>query len=325
MSGGGGKKVVCVTGGSGYIASRLIKHLLQRGYTVKATVRDTSDPKKTDHLLALDGAKERLQLFNANLLEEGSFDAAVDGCEGVFHTASPVIFFPADPQAEVLDPAVKGTLNVLKSCARVQSIKRVILTSSISAVVFDQRGHTPDLVMDESFYSDTTFCRKQKLWYPLSKTLAEEAARNFAEENGLDLVIINPGYVIGPFLQPTLNITVEMILNLVGAQAYPDAYYKSCDVRDVADVHIQAFEIPSASGRYCLLADVTHFTEVVKIIGKQFPTLHLPEKCEAAKFVFSKSKVSKEKVKTLGISFIPLEVTLRDTIESLIEKGVLHV
>ncbi|KAJ4824701.1 hypothetical protein Tsubulata_051202 [Turnera subulata] len=60
------------------------------------------------------------------------------------------------------------------------------------------------------------------------------------------------------------------------AQAFPDAYYKSADVRDVADAHIQAFEIPSASGRYCLLADVTLFSDVVKIIGK-FSTLHLPE------------------------------------------------
>ncbi|KAI3472700.1 hypothetical protein Pfo_030966, partial [Paulownia fortunei] len=82
-------KTVCVTGASGYIASWLVKFLLQRGYTVKASVRDLNDPKKTQHLLALDGAKERLQLIKANLLEEGSFDSVVEGCDGVFHTASP--------------------------------------------------------------------------------------------------------------------------------------------------------------------------------------------------------------------------------------------
>ncbi|XP_028106067.1 tetraketide alpha-pyrone reductase 1-like, partial [Camellia sinensis] len=57
-----------------------------------------ADQKKTDHLLALDGAKERLRLFKANLLEEGSFDSVVDGCEGVFHTASPFFITPSDPQ-----------------------------------------------------------------------------------------------------------------------------------------------------------------------------------------------------------------------------------
>ncbi|KAB1212433.1 Tetraketide alpha-pyrone reductase 1 [Morella rubra] len=58
----------------------------------------TDDPKKTQHLLALDGAKERLCLFKEDLLEEGSFDSAIDGCEGVFHTASPVLINVTDPQ-----------------------------------------------------------------------------------------------------------------------------------------------------------------------------------------------------------------------------------
>ncbi|RVW20375.1 Dihydroflavonol 4-reductase [Vitis vinifera] len=87
-------KVVCVTGRArqGGVRDRsfwvhsswLVKLLLQRGYTVKATVRDPNDPKKTEHLLALEGAKERLHLFKANLLEEGSFDSVVDGCDEYF-------------------------------------------------------------------------------------------------------------------------------------------------------------------------------------------------------------------------------------------------
>ncbi|KAL2940743.1 putative anthocyanidin reductase [Bienertia sinuspersici] len=74
------EKKVCVTGASGYIASWIVKLLLDRGYTVNATVRSLNDPKKVDHLLTLDGAKERLHLFEANLLEEGSFDSAIHGC-----------------------------------------------------------------------------------------------------------------------------------------------------------------------------------------------------------------------------------------------------
>lgn len=56
------------------------------------------DPNRTEHLTSLDGAKERLHLFKANLLEEGSFDAVIDGCEGVFHTASPFYHGVKDPQ-----------------------------------------------------------------------------------------------------------------------------------------------------------------------------------------------------------------------------------
>ncbi|RVW40732.1 Tetraketide alpha-pyrone reductase 1 [Vitis vinifera] len=91
-------KLVCVTGASGYTASWLVKLLLQRGYTVKATVRDPNYPKKTEHLLALEGATERLHLFKANLLEEGSFESVVDGCDAVFHTASPVVLIVDNPQ-----------------------------------------------------------------------------------------------------------------------------------------------------------------------------------------------------------------------------------
>ncbi|OAY39974.1 hypothetical protein MANES_10G138900v8 [Manihot esculenta] len=351
-------KVVCVTGGSGYIASWLVKILLQRGYVVKTTVRDPGDPKKTDHLLALDGAKERLHLFKANLLEEGSFDAAVDGCEGVFHTASPVLFAATDPQlsfvssiniffielhelqeifpfyfsgfqAELIDPAVKGTLNVLKACTKVKSVKRVIITSSMATIPYNGKPLHLDVVVDETWFSDPAVCKELKLWYVLSKTLAEEAAWKFAKENSIDLVTINPGFVSGPPLQPTLNGTVEMILNLVnGAQTYPDANYRSVDVRDVAYAHIRAFEIPSANGRYCLVTNALHYSEVLKIIHQQYPTLPLPAKCvthSLNNLPVQKYMVSMEKAKTLGISFIPLEVTLRDTIESLKEKGFLSI
>ncbi|GMN53644.1 hypothetical protein TIFTF001_022787 [Ficus carica] len=303
-------KVVCVTGGSGYIASWLIKLLLQRGYTIKASVRDLNDPKKTEHLLSLDGAKERLHLFEANLLEEGSFDPVVDGCEGVFHIASPIFSTVTDPQAELIDAVVKGTLNVLRSCTKVPSVKRVVLTSSMSSVEFNGKPRTPDVVVDETW---------------LSKTLAEEAAWKFAKENGIDLVAINPGSVIGPLLQPTLNssVKINILSRLNGAQTFPNKVHRFVDVRDVAMAHIQAFEVASADGRYCLVGHVVHITEALDILRQLFPTLSIPEKCEDDKLPVPKYQVSKEKAKSLGIYFTPLEVSMRDTIESLKEKGFL--
>lgn len=67
-------------------------------FVVILLIHAIGDPKKVDHLLSLHGAKERLQLFKANLMEEGSFDSVVDGCEGVFHTASPVLLESSNPQ-----------------------------------------------------------------------------------------------------------------------------------------------------------------------------------------------------------------------------------
>ncbi|KAL5762665.1 hypothetical protein ACOSP7_018929 [Xanthoceras sorbifolium] len=320
MSGG---KVVCVTGASGFIASWLVKQLLQHGYTVKATVRDPNDPKKTEHLQALDGAKERLHVFKASLLEEGSFDSAVDGCDGVFHTASPVVFSTNDSQSDIVDPAVKGTLNVLRSCAKALSVKRVIFTSSMAAVMFNRKPLNPDTVVDETWFSDPEFCEKTlKNWYAVSKTLAEDAAWKFAEENGIDLVTINPGLVMGPLLQPTLNLSVEVILKLLKGDPTMPGPYRFVDVRDVAYAHIQALELPTARGRYCLVATVKSSAQTEKILHELFPTLHIPGKLEEDKPTY---QVSREKAESLGINFVSWEweVSLKDTIESLNDKGFL--
>ncbi|KAI5419800.1 hypothetical protein KIW84_043820 [Lathyrus oleraceus] len=219
MTSGEGK-VVCVTGGSGFIASWIVKFLLQRGYTVRATVRDPSNPKKVDHLFKLDGAKERLQLFKADLLEQGSFDTVVEGCDGVFHTASPVSCVIDNPQAKLIDPAVKGTLNVLRSCAKSPSVKPVVLTSSNAAVSISTRPKNPQVIINETWFSDPDFCRKLQLWYILSKTLAEAAAWEFVNENKIDMVVINPTMVAGPVLQPEVNESFQPILDIINGNFY---------------------------------------------------------------------------------------------------------
>ncbi|XP_076940837.1 phenylacetaldehyde reductase-like [Bidens hawaiensis] len=323
MSGQG--KVVCVTGASGYIASWLVKLLLDRGYTVHATVRSLNDPKKTEHLLALDGAKERLSLFEANLGVEGFFDAAVNGCVCVFHTASPVLISVDDPKAQLIDPAVKGTLNVLKSATKVQSLKRVVLTSSMAAVMFGVK--VPDGgVVDETWFSDPVVCEQTKLWYHLSKTLAEDAAVKFAKENGLELVAINPGFVIGPILQPTLNLTSEAILGLIkdGKEVFPDGVFRIVDVRDVAAAHILAFENPEANGRYCMVGKVARSLEIIKIVDKLYPSLGHSERYKDGESVEPVPyNVSRAKAESLGVKFTPLEVSIKDAVESLKEKNLL--
>ncbi|KAH1141175.1 hypothetical protein AAZX31_12G019000 [Glycine max] len=314
-------KVVCVTGASGFIASWIIKLLLQRGYTVRATVRDPSKPEKVDHLLKLDGAKERLHLFKADLLEEGSFDSAFEGCDGVFHTASPVHFIVTDPQNQLIDPAIKGTLNVVKSCAKSPSVKQVILTSSVAAVLYNGRPRTPEVVVDETWFSDPDFLRENERWYAFAKTSAEDAARKFLSEYDIKLVVINPSMSIGPLLQPELNASSSSILNLInGSPTFSNNSFGWINVKDVANAHIQAYEIDSASGRYCLVERVIHFSELAKILRDMYPTLQIPDKCEDDEPFMPTFQVSKEKAKSLGVEFIPLEVSLRETVESLKEK-----
>ncbi|KAI3461115.1 hypothetical protein Pfo_017778 [Paulownia fortunei] len=315
-------KTVCVTGASGYIASWLVKFLLQRGYTVKASVRDPNDPKKTQHLRELDGAKERLQLLKANLLEEGSFDSVVDGCDGVFHTASPFYHAVTDPQAELIDPALKGTLNVLGSCAKTPSIKRVVLTSSVAAVAYNGKPRTPEVVVDETWWSDPEVCKQMQQWYVLSKTLAEDAAWKFVKEKGIDMVAINPAMVIGPLLQPTLNTSSAAILDLInGAETYPNATFGWVNVKDVAYAHVLAFENASASGRYCLVDRVAHFSEIVKILRELYPNFQVPKKCAMTNHLCRSTRSPKKK-QNLGVEFTPLEEGIKETVESLKEKNL---
>lgn len=334
MNGGGGKgKVVCVTGASGFIASWLVKLLLQRGYFVNGTVLDLNDGTQTDHLLALEGAKERLHLFEADLLVEGSFDYAVSGCEGVFHTASPVNFDVKDPQGDVLDPAIKGTLNVLSSCKKCPSVRRVVLTSSMAAVAYSGKSRTSEVVIDESWFSDVKICMQsdcitssailQQKWYAVSKTLAEEAAWKFAKENGIDMVVLNPGMVIGPMLQPTLNASVAVLLKLINGTTYPNSTMMWVHVKDVATAHISAFEIPSANGRYCLVETVAHLSEIVKMLQEIYPSLSLPDRCADDKPFAPTCQVSKEKAKSLRVEYTPLKACLMETLERLKEKGFL--
>ncbi|KAK6928773.1 NAD-dependent epimerase/dehydratase [Dillenia turbinata] len=273
----------------------------------------TADPRKTEHLVGLDGARERLKLFKANLLEEGSFDSLVEGCDGVFHTASPVLLSAHAQPEELIEPAVKGTLNVLGSC------KSSICEKS---VVCNGKPLTSDTVVDETWYSGPVFCEENKLHYPLSKTLAEKVAWDFAKEHNIDLVTLHPGVVIGPPLQPTPNLSVEFVLNLLnGKTAISEPNYRFVHVRDVALAHIKAFEILSANGRYIPDGMVVPNYELFKILHRLSPGLvTLEEKYKDDKPFASAYKVSQEKAKSLGINYTPVEVSLKDTFESLREK-----
>lgn len=316
MAGNG--KTVCVTGASGFIASWLVKLLLERGYTVIGTVRD---PEKSKHLLELDGASEHLKLVEADLLKPGAFDAAVEGCDGVFHTASP--FFHkniTDPDAQLLDPAVKGTLNVLESCAKAKT-KRVVVTSSVASVSYTPKRANASVV-DESFFSDPDLCRKEQRWYVLSKTLAEIAAWDYAKEHNLDMVTIHPTMVVGPILQSTMNTSTETVLEFLNGttKEFVNATFGWVGVKDVAMAHILAFEKPEAEGRYICNERVLHQGDIVDLLKKLFPQYPIVAKdADESSPRVPVYNLSSEKLKKLGLTFQPLEDVLKETVAKLVE------
>uniref|UniRef100_A0A0D9XDS7 cinnamoyl-CoA reductase n=1 Tax=Leersia perrieri TaxID=77586 RepID=A0A0D9XDS7_9ORYZ len=301
-------QTVCVTGAGGYIASWLVKLLLEKGYTVKGT---------NAHLKALDGAGERLVLCKADLLDYDSIRAAVDGCHGVFHTASPV----TDDPEQMVEPAVRGTEYVIKAAAEAGTVRRVVFTSSIGAVTMDpNRG--PDVVVDESCWSDLEYCKKTKNWYCYGKAVAEQAACKVSEEHGVDLVVVNPVLVVGPLLQPTVNASAVHILKYLDGSAnkYANAVQAYVDVRDVVAAHVRVFEAPGASGRYLCAERVLHREDVVHILAKLFP--ECSDEVNPRKQPY---KMSNKKLQDLGLQFIPVSDSLYETVKSLQVKGHLPV
>ncbi|XP_042510269.1 cinnamoyl-CoA reductase 1-like [Macadamia integrifolia] len=317
----GSGQTVCVTGAGGYIASWLVKFLLERGYTVKGTVRNPDDPKNS-HLKELKGAKERLILCKADLLDYESLRNAIDGCQGVFHTASPV----TDDPEKMVEPAVNGTKYIVNA-AKEAGVRRVVMTSSIGAVHMDP-NRDPEKVVDESCWSDLDFCKTTTNWYCYGKAVAEQAAWEAAKESGVDLAVVIPVLVLGPMLQPTINASIIHILKYLtgSAKTYVNSVQAYVDVRDVALAHILVFEAPGAAGRFLCAESVLHRGDVVEILAKLFPEYPVPTKCsDEVKPRAKPYKFSNQKLKELGLEFIPVKQTIYETVKSLQEKGHLPI
>ncbi|KAF2594637.1 hypothetical protein F2Q70_00045094 [Brassica cretica] len=270
-----------VTGGTGFIASYIIKLLLELGHTVRTTVRNPQDEEKVGFLWELKGAKERLKMFKADLTAEGSFDEAVNGVDGVFHTASPVIV-PQDHniQETLVDPIIKGTTNVMNSCAKSKTtLKRIVLTSSCSSIRyrFDATKASP---LNESHWSDPDYCKRFNLWYAYAKTLGEKEAWRIAEEKGLNLVVVNPSFVVGPLLGPKPTSTLLYILAIVKGLAgeYRNLTVGFVHIDDVVAAHVLAMEEPKASGRIVCSSSVAHWSEIIELLRNKYPNYPLENK-----------------------------------------------
>jgi nucleoside-diphosphate-sugar epimerase len=264
---------IAVTGATGYVASWVVHELLSRGATVHATVRDPTNGKRTAHLVEM--AKTlpgELRLFAADLLKDGSFAQAFEGCSVVIHTASPfVIGNVSDPQRQLVDPALQGTRNVLQQVNSTDSVERVVLTSSVVAIFGDVVDcQTAGGVLTEAHWNSTSTL--DHLPYSYSKTVAEREAWKIAEaQSRWRLVVINPGFVMGPSLPPGRRdgASVAFMLRMIDGTdrlGTFDQVFGWVDVRDVATAHAEAAIREDAEGRHILCAGELSLLEMGRII-----------------------------------------------------------
>lgn len=276
-------RTILVTGASGYIAGWIVRYLLEAGHTVHATVRDPDNEDSVGHLRAIaDSAPGTLRLFRADLLAPGSFDAAMAGCEIVMHTASPFIIEGfTDAREALVRPAVEGTRNVLTSVERTDSVRRVVLTSSVAAIYGDARDfvRSGKPALDESDWNTTSSVDHNP--YQFSKAEAErEAWRMQRAQQRWELVTINPGMVYGPSLtSASKSASIDTLRQLGSGQlrtGVPDLRYGVVDVRDVARAHLLAAFEPAAEGRYILVNEVLSMLAIANILRQGFPRYPLP-------------------------------------------------
>ncbi|CAI0628531.1 unnamed protein product, partial [Linum tenue] len=254
----------------------------------------------------------------ADLLDYPSLVAAIQGCSGVFHVASPV----PSSSVELIEPAVTGTLNVLKACVE-NKVKRVVYVSSAAAVFMNPSW--PDTQpMDESCWSDAEYCRTTENWYYLSKTEAEIKALEYAKANGLDVISVCPNLIIGPLLQSTVNASTMVLTKLLkeGKDLEENKHHRVVDVRDVAEALVLVYEKPEAQGRYICTAHSIHVKEVVDILKENCPNYNYPK--NSFTVGEEKKEMSSEKLQRLGWSYRSLHETLVDAVESYKKAGVLE-
>ena len=331
---------VCVTGAAGFIASHVITDLLEDGHVVHATVRHLGDDAKRAHL---DVLKERysgkLQCFEADLLEAGSLDAALEGCDALIHTATAVILAAPDPQKQIIDVAVKGTQNVLDSVARTPSVKRIVMTSSIAAVMsYDQQDKT---------YTEDDWCTSDDIGldpYGMGKTQSERLLWQFVDEHAdrVQAVAINPSVVIGPPLaKHHIRSSLSFIRDLVG-WTYPACAPMRLHLVDVGDVskgHVRALTSDKAVGQRIIFSDrQKSILEISKVLSRQYktPMRELPrlilyiaaylDKRFSLRLARASANLhyefgSNRPMELLGINLRNTEESILEAAETMVEKG----
>jgi len=319
---------VLVTGVTGYIAAWAAELLLKDGYKVIGTVRDEQKAN---------GLKEMFDEFGDNfhlatvrdLQEQGAFDEVARKVDGILHIASPFHFNTKDVKKDLIQPAVNGTLNLLKAAAQSKTVSRVVVTSSFAAMM-DQRE--APFTFTEEVWNKSSSVEIEKdntnsfHGYLASKAEAEQAAWDFVknEQPSFDLAVINPVYVFGPVVHPvkdanSINTSVGMIFSTLSGKDIPNEgdHQNFVDVRDVARAHVRALQNEEAGGhRHITSAGPFGHGQIAGILKRNFPEAKIqqPKSEELPNTGFTAKSLN---AKNLNIDYIPLEKSIVDTAKSI--------
>ena len=265
-----------LTGASGFIAKQIAEKLLAAGWHVRGTVRSKNRAEEVRAALARrldpETVKARLEFVELDLTRNENWDRALAGADALVHTASPFPLSEPDNEDELIRPAVDGTLRATRAASDA-GVERVVLTSSLAAVMHcDLPAGRHEY--DARDWTDPAHPRATA--YDRSKTLAERAAWDFVENEAphMRLTTINPGLVLGPLTDDRFGSSVSVVERLLTGRdpMLPSLGLPVVDVRDVAEMHLQALQRPETSGnRYLASAGTLRLSEMAQLMKEAHP------------------------------------------------------
>jgi len=302
-------------------------------FRVRGTVRSKDNAEKIDPLKKAFGEKfEEIDLVEADLLQPETMMKAIEGSDYVVHVASPFPLAPPEHEDDLIKPALEGTTSVMNA-AIAAGVKKVVLTSSIVSIGM---GWPLDKTVftEEDWSMPENFKVPDFNAYAKSKTLAEKKAWEMVEENKgkIELVVINPGLVVGPNLVSSSFSSGDLVGGLLTG-AMPEifaSHFSMVDVRDVAQAHLEGVLRDEANGkRFILCCEGRWVVEIATMLKKsgkfsKYATHEIESEkdttsdkpfCQPTTYDNSASK------DVLGIKYIPLEKSLVEMGNTLIATG----
>ena len=331
---------VAVTGSAGFIGGWVVRRLLDKGYRVRACVRDANNAARTDFLKAMPGyASGRLTLHSADLDDPGSFDDIFAGCHGVAHVAHVSDYTDHDYVKRVCDHLIASVNNS-------GTISRVVVTSSIAAVISEadmsELARRP--VLFEDRYPDERNPKRtpDRQGYSMAKVIAQRSFSDAAETNGeWDAITCCPADNVGPIQSPhqknmgPWQHNIEMML--LGEYYQNGAYrpWMTVDVRDDADCHVGLLEsvhVKNAERYIAWSTDTPKVEDICAGIDRVLPELghdtpevtdNFPDyiKAKEGKYrgIWAGCELRNDRMRAVtGVEFRPFDESLRDCVESLL-------
>jgi nucleoside-diphosphate-sugar epimerase len=326
--------LVLITGATGFIGSQVALHVLDAGYRVRLVIRRPEQADKLRRVLAHD---EQIEFsIVPDITVSGAFDSSLQDVQYIMHVASPI---PSGGSADLLTPAVRGTLSILESAAKFPSVKKVVITASVLSLVSLGGFGSLDVVRETNAIDYTVDPEKVPSLDPMgqyhaSKLASYKATIDFvdAQRPSFDVVTLHPVLVFGRSLiqdnAADLDGSNGMLFQTLVSEQPEQPFmnqYLGVHVLDVADAHVKALdEKIKGFESYLLAAERRTWAEVETFVKKELPEFPLGWKNvpETAKsYTVDAGKARRE----LGMEFKGMERQVGDLVRQQMElrgKGV---